>query len=240
MANPGRLPAGLSTRAKTDACGMYGLPDPTAWHTYWNDFDSVACSPLTGSSAEWTITLVGSGTNVISAADGGVLLSTTSAGGSDQNSVQLVYATFLPTAGKKMIFKARWKVDALACGFQIGMVNTDTTQYATSHPTDGIYFIKPASAGATLSVYCRKDATTGSTSKTGLGAVVAATYTETAFYYDGISEVSFYQDAVKIWSLTATSTYLPDALLAPSYSILNDTTAARAASIDYILVANER
>jgi hypothetical protein len=215
---------------------MYGLPDPTRWQVWWNDYvrgsDYVA--------ADYVHTLVGTGTHAVTAGEGGWLLSTTSGGATDDNSTQVTPATFTTTAGRRCFFKARVKVDSiLLTTFQIGLIAVDTVPMTAGHPVDGIFFRKAATV-APIDVYCRTDATTGSTTQAGAGTMVADTFTILAFYYNGIDEVQFFQDGTQIGSLVANATYLPNTALTPSFSVLNGSGVARAVTLDNWLCATER
>ena len=40
MAAPTRYTSGVTNVAKTDPLGMFGAPDPTKYHTWFDDFDN--------------------------------------------------------------------------------------------------------------------------------------------------------------------------------------------------------
>ena len=102
-----RLTSGVTTATKTSNLGQFGLPDPSSWHVWFDDFDKFT-------AGDWTITTVelgaGSATEAISNADGGVLLVTNAAGDNDSDFFNYGSETFLFEAGKKIVFKARVKV----------------------------------------------------------------------------------------------------------------------------------
>ena len=230
MAAPTRFPSGVTNAAPGSNTGMYGAPVPTLYHTYVNDFD-------TYTAAQWTVTAVGAGTQALTAGDGGLLLLTNAA--ADDNSIfmQNTVATFLMEAGKPAWFKARFKVpDATQSDLQIGLIVTDTTPLDA---TDGIYFQK-ADGSAALDFYCRKNATTGSTSATGIATVVSDTFMTVGWYYDGKASVSAFVNDNQVATLDASSTYFPDAALAMSMGVQNGEAAAKTMSIDYILASKSR
>lgn len=238
MGNPTRFSHGLTTVGKSDPLGMFGLPDPTGWHVFWDDFDNFEAD-------QWIITRVGTTpTEAVQDADGGILLLTMA--GTDDSADSLQWSgddnsatreTFKVEAGKKAFFKARFKVsDATQSDFQLGLVITDTTPLDA---TDGIYFQKD-DGDALLDVVCRKNATTNSTSATDIHAVVADTYLTAAWYYDGVSEVKAYVNGNQVASLNASSTYLPDTELTVSIHMQNGEGSAKTMSLDYVFVAKER
>lgn len=234
MATPTRFPSGVSTDAKTGPLGNFGLPDPSSWHVYFDDFDTFAVG-------DWTITTTeagaGAATEALTDADGGVLLITNDDADNDADFFNKVGESFLMEAGKKAVFKARFKVsDATQSDFVIGLQITDTTPLSV---TDGIFFQKD-DGDALLDVYCRKDATTGSTSATGIHTVVSDTYLTVAWYYDGKSSLAYFVNDVQLGTLDASSTYLPDTELSVSFGLQNGEAVAKTMSIDYILAAKQR
>ena len=103
MGTPSRFTNGITTVPKSSPLGMYGLPDPTEWHTYFNDFDTYV-------AAQWTVTAVGTGTAALTNLDGGALLLTNSAADNDSIQLQKVGESFALTARKRAFLKARVKV----------------------------------------------------------------------------------------------------------------------------------
>lgn len=234
MGAPTRFTSGVTTAAKNSTMGMFGLPDPTGWHTYFNDFD-------TFDATEWTITTTeagaGSATEALTDADGGVLLVTNDAADNDNDFFQKVGESFLLEAGKKAFFKARFKVsDATQSDFVIGLQITDTSPLDA---TDGIYFMKD-DGDANLDIYCRKNATTGSTSATAIATVVSDTYLTVGWYYDGAGSVAYFVNDVQLGTLDGSSTYLPDTELTISFGLQNGEAVAKTMSVDYILAAKQR
>ena len=90
MGTPVRFPYGVTNAAKAGPLGMYGLPDPASWHTYFNDFDEYVVT------TRWTETKTGAGTVAVTDADGGVLLITNAA--ADNDAVALAAATAAASA----------------------------------------------------------------------------------------------------------------------------------------------
>lgn len=229
MPTPTRYPSGVTNVRKSTTTGYYGLPDPSSWHSYFNDFDTYV-------AGDWVVTNASSGTVALTDADGGVLLITNNT--ADDNAVFLdkVGESFLMEAGKPAVFKARFKVsDATQSDLVIGLQITDTTPLDV---TDGIYFLK-SDGSASLSAICRKNATTGSTSLTA-ATLASDTYVTVGWYYDGISSVTVFVNDAAVGTLDGSSTYLPDTELTVSIGIQNGEAAAKSLSVDYVLAAKAR
>jgi hypothetical protein len=60
------------------------------------------------------------------------------------------------------------------------------------------------------------------------------------FEYDGIQTVKVFVNNAVVTRLDASSTYLPDTLLAVSYGVQNGEAAAKTMTLDYIFAAQER
>ena len=162
---------------------------------------------------------------------------TNSAANNDLNAIQKTPAAFTLDATKKAYFKTRLKVDsATLAAFTVGLQVVDTTPLDV---TDGIYFLKSAGA-ATIDVLCRKDATTGSTSASAIASVVADTFIELAWYYDGNGKVTYAVDGVVLGTLDGSSTYFPDTILTVSLALSNGSAVARTLTADFIYAAIER
>jgi len=228
--NPTRFPGGLNTCNVTDAMAQLGMLDPSRIQNFFSDF-------ITYTAADWTVTKVGAGTNALTTGAGGWLLITNAAADNDSVFHQLPSPAFSLSANKRAFFKCRFKVsDATQSDIQFGLLSTDTTPFDV---TDGIYMLKPDDA-ATVNVICRKDATTGSISGTAVATLVSDTFVTFGWAYDGKASVEFYFDDVKVYTLDASSTYLPDTLLTPSFGLQNGEAVAKNMTVDYIFAAVER
>lgn len=235
MGSPTRFSNGVTNVGVSDPMRMLKVPDPTLMHIYSEDFDIYA-------AGDWTITAVGTGTSALGAVDGGALVVTTSALENDGRQHQHVAAGFTMASGKKAMFKARFKLDDVTqSDILIGLAATDTTLVVAAGDgvTDGIFFQKDDGA-ATLDFYCQLDTTTGQTSATSVATLVNDTFVSVAWYYDGVDKVEYYINDAHKGTLSATSTYLPDAALAVSFAVLAGSAAARALTVDYIVAAKER
>lgn len=234
MGSPTRYKNGVTNVGSNDPMKMLLVPDPTLMHMYVNDFDTYA-------AGDWTITAVGTGTSALDSTDGGNLVITSSALENDGRQHQLVGAGFTMAAGKKAMFKTRFKLDDVVdSDILIGLAALDTTLIVAAGDgvTDGIFFQKD-DGSAVLTCYCQKDVTTGQTSAVA-HTMVNNTYVVAAWYYDGVNKIEFFIDGTHKGTLDASSTYLPDAALSVSIAMLTGAAAAKALTVDYILAAKER
>lgn len=231
-----RFPNGVTNNKPSDPLGMLGMPDPTKFHTFFDDFDKYT-------AGDWVITTTeagtGSATEALSSADGGALLLTNAAGDNDLDFLQWaggsgsVYESFLFETGKKLFFKAKFQIsDATQSDCVMGLQITDTTPLAV---TDGVYFVK-ADASTTINLVVIKD---GTSTTTAASTMADATDIELAFYYDGKSEVKVFADGSHVGSSAVTN--LPDdEELTISFGIQNGEAVAKTMTVDYIFVAKER
>lgn len=224
-----RLPNGLSTRKPTDPFANYTHPDETDQHLYLNDFNAYT-------SGDWTITVVGTSTPALISGDGGLLGITTSATSADSTFLQKTIPSFTFETGKPAWFACRFKVSTLATTAVFGLQVIDTTPLDV---TDGIYFLTTTTTGVVTGI-CRKNATTGSSSLT-VGALVADTFTELAWYWDGKDTVQFFQDRVAKGSITGVAAnFLPDTITTVSFGMQTDSANARTMTVDYFIAAKSR
>ena len=226
-----RFPNGVTNVADNALFADMVQPDPTKFHTYFNDFD-------TYTAGDWVVTETDAGaTQALTAGDGGLLLLTNTAADDDLVALQKTPAAFTFTAGKKTFFSCRFKVsDAAQSDVVIGLQVVDTTPLDV---TDGVYFLK-ADGSTAISVICRKNATTGSTSASSIATLANDTFIELGFAYDGEGKVFYEVNGNVVGSLDASSAYLPDTACTVSFAIQNGEAVAKTMTVDYIFVAKER
>lgn len=235
---PARFTGGVTNVTPTNPLYMFGAPDPTRYHVWFDDFDDFA-------AAQWIITTTeagaGSATEAVSSADNGVLVLTNDAADDDLDFLQWsgtdasgAVETFKFVSGKQLWFKARFKVsDATQSDFIMGLQITDTTPLAV---TDGVYFRKD-DGDANLDFVVIKDST--ATTATAFSTAANDTWMTLAFYYNGKDAIEVFKDDVKV--ATSAVTNLPDdEELTISFGIQNGEAVAKVMSVDYILVAKER
>ena len=232
MGTPTRFTSGVGTAKKNTNTGFYGMPDPTKWITYFNDFNEYV-------SGDWTITTTeagsGAATEALSSTSaGGLLLITNDDADNDLDFFNLKVENFKFVAGKKTFFKSRFAVsDATQSDFVMGLQITDTTPLAVS---DGVYFLKD-DGDASLDFHVEKDSS--DTTASAIATVSDATMLVAGFYYDGKSAIEYYVDDVKLG--TSVTTNLPDdEELTVSFGIQNGAAAAKTMTVDYIFVSQER
>ena len=226
-----RFPYGLTNVSEVDLFADMVQPDPTLFHTYFNDFDTYV-------AGDWTVTETdAAATQALTAGDGGLLLITNTAADNDLVALQKNPAAFTFTAGKKTFFRCRFKVsDATQSDLVFGLQVVDSTPLDV---TDGIYFLK-ADGAATVDFICRKNASTGSTSASAVATMANDTFIELGFYYDGQSKVAYEVNGSVLGSLDASSTYLPDTTCTVSFALQNGEAVAKTMTVDYVYVAKER
>jgi hypothetical protein len=234
MSSPVRFPFGLSTAKKNTTFGEYGNPSPRVYHEDFDDFNRFA-------AAEWTITRVGTTpTEALADEAFGILLLSTVASASSSTFLQKVGASFLPVAGKELWFSSRFKVsDASDTAFAFGLQVTDTSPLDV---TDGIYFLK-AAASTSVSLVCRKNATTGSVTQAAVATIASDTYVELGFHYNGKATVNVFVNNANVADLSLGSTatdFLPDTALRLSFGVQNGASTARTCSIDNVYAAIQR
>lgn len=226
-----RFPNGVGNVKKTNSLGMLGMPDPTKYHVFFDDFDT---TPI---AAQWTLTAtsVGAGTSAITVpdADGGVALITTAANEDDGIFAEWISETFLIEAGKKTWIKARFQVgDAIQSDMVIGLHSTSTTPQAAT-----MRFLFETVDGAAAMYFNVDDNTTDADSGT-VVTLADDTYVTVGAYYDGKGTIELYANDVKI--TTMSSVGVPAAEMAVGFGYLNGASGAETTDVDYILVCKER
>lgn len=249
MGSPVRFPYGVTTADKTNPLASYGLPDPTQWHTFFDDFDTWVTD--TSSAAKYTITTVeagaGSASETLSDERNGVLLITNDAADNDSDFFQKLGESFLLTSGKKMVFKARFKVsDDTQVEWYMGLMVTDTDPFSSAAGdgvTDGVFFMKE-DGSTNIDFYVQKNATTGQLTTSAVTTAAAAdTWQTLAFAFDGSRYIRTYKNDVLLSTIdltTTLATYLPDTEMTISFGLKNGEAVAKTMSIDYIFCADER
>lgn len=242
-----RMPNGLTNADPWQTMAAAGYPDPTFAHVYANDFDDYT-------AAQWTATLVGTGTQALAAGDGGNLLITNTTGAADATYMQKTPATFTMTLGKQMFFKfagtlSAVNLDVFFCGFsQSGA----TTQASI---TDGIYIVKAtAQAGLVLNIV--SNSVTTSFPLPSSCVLTAGTYFELGIMVDVLGNVAAFWNPTTGWTATiaaqngaargrvasAIAPTLPrsNQNLAPHFGLLNSSGVANTLTVDFIVFGKDR
>lgn len=228
MANPTRFSGGINDASPRGPHSNIPQMDPTRFYTYFDDFQKFT-------AADWVITKVGTGTTALSSTvlAGGNLVVTNSAAGTDSTYLQAVAAGFKFLSTKRLIFKARWKVDSVALGGVVmGLQIPDTTP---ADVTDGLFFIKTAASAALVGT--TEAANTQST--VAMGNAVADTFLTTSITYEPREAlIKYWLNDLPIGTTPLTNA--PSAILSPSFGVLNGSAVARVLTVDYIFAAVER
>lgn len=230
-----RYQNGVNNRAENTIWGG-GMPylDPTAFHEFFEDFDYFT-------AANWTITETQAGaTQALADGNGGLLLLTNSAADNDVNQVQKVGESFLPVSGKRFFLGCRFQLsDVVDSDFAIGIqvANADGTVLANA--TDGFFFLK-ADDAATIDIYVRQANVAANSVNATVGTLVNATNVDLAMFYDGGDRVYYALNGTVLGFVTVSSAILPNTEMAPIISLKNGAAAAKTATVDYLVVAQER
>lgn len=224
-----RLPSGITNVGESSIFSDMKQPVPTLYGTYYNDFFAYV-------AGDWVVTATGSTTQALAAGNSGLLLLTNSAANADLLALQKTPAMLLMDTAKPCFFSCRFKVsNATVPAFVMGMQVIDTTPLDV---TDGIYFLKSA-ASTSLAIIARKDATTGSTTATGIGTVADDTFLTLGWYYDGNGKLTYSVNGTIQGSLDITN-YFPDTNLTVSFAIQNGDAVARTMTVDWVFQSQER
>lgn len=226
-----RFPGGVTNVGQDAIFADLLQTDPTEYHLYFEDFD-------TYTAGDWVVTETdAAATQALTAGDGGLLLLTNTAADNDLVALQKTPASFTFTAGKASFFSCRFKVsDATQSDVAIGMQVIDVTPLDV---TDGIYFLK-ADGAATVDIFCRKNATTGSTTAAAIATMANDTFITLSWYYDGVSRVAYAVNGTVTGALDGSSSFLPDATCAVSFALQNGEAVAKTMTVDYLFAAKER
>lgn len=236
-----RFPNGVTNVAVGDIFNELKVPDPTLYHTYFNDFDHY-------DPDDWSLSEVESGAGdaaeALSGGNGGILLLTCDNADNDYITLQTQAAVFTCTYGKKQFMKCRFKLnEVLQSDFAIGLQGFTAPQNDATALTvalDGIFFLK-ADGAATVDVYYRKDNSTGSSKGTAVATLVNDTYIELAFFHDGVDRLYYAVDGAVLGYIDASTTYMPNVDLAPTIALKQgEATNVKTAKIDYLFIAQER
>jgi hypothetical protein len=223
-----RFPVGLTNVSESNSLADLGMPSPTKFHSYMEDFDYYV-------AGDWTVTETDAGaTQALTDGDGGLLLVTNTAADNDLVGIQKKGESFRFESGKKMFFEARFKVsDATQSDLAIGLQITDTTPLDI---TDGVFFIK-ADGSTSVSFLVEKNNT--ATTTTAVATMADDTFITLGFNYDGGSVMQYCVNGVVAG--TSVVTNLPDDEdLAISFALQNGEAVAKTMTVDYIFCAKER
>lgn len=230
MSTPSRFINGITNVVNTTTMGQYLAPDPTLLHTYFNDFDTYA-------AGDWTVTETSGGaTEALTDGDNGLLLLTNTASENDVLSMQLVKESFVCESGKKMWFKILWQYnEATQFDLAAGLIVRDTSPIATA-PSDAIYFRKDD--GDTNWDLCIMNSSGVISSTAAIGTAEDDTDISLGWYFDGINTFHYFVNDVE--QGTVETTDFPTTELAVTFATAAGASAAKTATLDYVLASKER
>jgi len=228
MSVPRRFTNGVTNVSGSTNTGMLGMPDPTKFHTFFDDFDRYV-------AGDWTVTNSGTATEALTDANGGRLLLTHTATTDDDTCfLNKVGESFVMTSGKKAWFKGLFRhSDATQSDIVIGLQVTDSSPLAVS---DGIYFQKD-DGDTNIDFHCT--GSSSSSSLLGIGTLANATDVIVGFYYDGVSKITAYINDLEVGSVGISN--LPSTELTISFgSQTGDASGTKTMTVDYIFACRER
>lgn len=200
MGTPTRFPGGIGTAFPTTTLNMFGMPDPSKWIVFFDDL-------LMPAAALGTFTAV-------SGLGGLVTIATT-------NVIDTPQTSFVPVAGKALLFKAKCSTPTVATVGAIGGIANVISAAAA----------KGITVSVMNSVLTLTDEYAGTTDT---AAVSYAVDTQFTFGFEATAEgITAYFNDVAVASLPA-PTYDTTALLAGLYADGGTITA------DYVFAAQER
>jgi hypothetical protein len=223
-----RFPFGLTNVGESNSLADLGMPSPTKFHSYMEDFDYYV-------AGDWTVTETDAGaTQALTDGDGGLLLITNTAADNDLVALQKKGESFRFSSGKQLYFEARFKVsDATQSDLSIGLQITDTSPLDI---TDGVFFLK-ADGSTSVSFLVEKNNT--ATTTAAVATMADDTFITLGFNYDGGSVMQYCVNGVVAG--TSAVTNLPDDEdLTISFAIQNGEAVAKTMTVDYIFAAKER
>lgn len=128
-----RFPGGVSTVIPQSLFGQLPIPSPFTVYEYHNDFSTYA-------AGDWVVTTTNSGTSALTDGEGGKLLLTTGATGTNYQANELAKLSYYFTTGYRHWFEINFKLsDTAHTLFQAGWVDTLAGPMA---PASGVYFEK--------------------------------------------------------------------------------------------------
>jgi hypothetical protein len=223
-----RFPNGVNNFFDNQGFNNLKVPDSSVYHWFFEDFDKYT-------AAEWVTGGVGTPVApLLVAGDGGLLQLSNSAASGDNNWLQQTLPAWNIVAGKKLFFRARLSINAVAFGAVVAGLQVAVAANNILTPTNGIFLRKSAS-------------------NTGMELVSRSTSVETAsatvgdytggqvdvfFAYDGNG--NFIAGANNNPAVSITPAALPAGPLGIVVGVQNTSAASRVLVVDQIFVAKER
>jgi hypothetical protein len=232
-----RIPNGVTNAAPGQTMADAGMLDPT-W--YYEDTDDFMCY----SAGFYTATVVGAGTVAQLPLDGGAVVLSTSAGGTDAVYVQRVVASHKLTAGKDTFFKFRGMLsDVIADVFYCGLISVSAAPLTAN---DGVYLLKNTGQAA-LSLVSKIGGVTTTVALPASNLLVANTAFELGIQVKANGDILAFFNPSTGQSTTSRGPVarlaqpaLTQVLLSPSFGLLNAAAAVKTLTVDYFVAASQR
>ncbi len=187
-------------------------------------------------ATDYTITNTGSPTIAVSTSEiGGACVFTTGATSGNNTFHDGKLLMWKWTSGKAIEFEARFKLSNVSdTDFVMGLQVTDTTPLAVS---DGIWFGKD-NGDALLDFHVAKSSS--QTDLLGIATMANDTYVKIGFYYDGTDahKMQVFLNDQRVGAVPITN--VPTAALCLSIGVQTNSANARALTIDYWRIRQER
>jgi hypothetical protein len=223
-----RYPNGVTNFFDNQGFANLKVPDPSIYHWLLEDFDQFTL-------AQWVTGGVGTPVApALAAGDGGILSMANSAANGDNNWLQAAMPAWSITPGKKLFFRARASINAVAFGsIALGLqVTVAANNFLT--PTNGLFLRKSASNTGMELVSRSAGVETASTT---VGDYTGGTV-DVFFAYDGQGNIIAGANNTPAVSITPAA--LPVGILTLTLGVQNTSAAVRTMLVDQIFVAKER
>jgi hypothetical protein len=231
MGTPTRYPSGVSTQNVDRLLGNYPNPDPTKVYTNFEDF-------VHYTAGNWTVaTGANAGAAAAAAGQGGLVTLTTAAvGTADYENLTTTPLDINFVAGQEVWFSTKMKLSVVTAPIALaGLVGS--APGATLTPTSGMYFVKPAGA-ATVDFVLRLAST--STTLSAVATLVADTFVNLGFYYNGKDEVSVFVNGTKVAGQTVLTNLPVGTNLGQALGVVNGAAVATVLTADWLMTSQAR
>lgn len=222
------FPNGFTNRNAAHIFGSLKMPDPTRYHTFFEDFHFFT-------PEDWSIVVDGSGRHFAANGHGSPLLVDTGTAADNGVYIQHPNKVYNFELGKSLYFKYRFKIsDANLAHYKVGFYTLDIDPFGSSS-VDGVFFHKPSGTN-TISIVSQNDQDLVSQE---VATMVDDTSIDLSCYWDGRGTISVSADDGSIEAFTPSNLSL-DVFMHLSFALGNGEAATKAAYTDYIFAARER
>jgi len=248
-----RFPGGITTNLPSDPLGDLGIPDPTKWSVYFEDFTG----PLFNVASINNTTVTHNGLSIIASANAtasvitdaggldGCLKIVTTAADNESVLIQTLSPGFVMTAGKKFFMEAKFEVTHTAGTISeneifIGLSSyqTGANWFATNGSArtfdDGIGWYSPDAEASIELIVGENDVFD---TVDAIATYATATWYTCTCYYDG-TNIEYSVNG------TAGGTFTPDqipvSVVGPTIYLKTGEAKVHQLLVDYLMIAKER